>query len=113
MQASGACIHLRTGQGGGDDGGAHPDAKVSDQMVLWIAHPKCLSARSHERKDTGGGQRGGSISTKLGAARHFAPYGADVTQRFVEIVHNYFTMQSKGWPGRCQDRCGRQGPLTR
>lgn len=64
-------------------------------MPGWLGQPQRLDSRSENCKNSSAGKCGRSITTELSGIGHLSANTADVTQRFVQVVHSEITLHCK------------------
>jgi hypothetical protein len=71
----------------GETGGRDPQGEISVDVARRIVDPLCLDDGRKQRQQSGGGERGGPITAKHGAAGHLVPDRRYVGQRPMQILH--------------------------
>src|ERR1700748_1428005 len=95
MDAAGAGVHLHSRQGSRQHGGPGPNTYVCGNVMGWIREPTRVGRRRQNRKQARRGKCRGAITTELRGAGHLSANAADIAERFVEVVHDRFTLQCK------------------
>jgi hypothetical protein len=88
MDAPRAGNHLDANQNDGGRRRQQPQQEIGEGVGRRVRQQPRLNARGEECEHAGRGDRHGSVTAKLDAARHLAADRRDIGQRLFEIRHD-------------------------